>query len=716
MNTGNVSDLTDIVRKIEKEKILLPDFQRKFVWTDEKQQKMLVASVLSKMPIGSILLLKSKSNEYASKIIGCKKQVNIQDEDVEFLLDGQQRMTVLSNVFSDIIHSKCDKVSDLVSESLKRRFFLQIPKWESVYKGEVDDIFGLKEFRFKYENPDYEEPDFLSNDILKYIEVRSFLASDGKPYNPYVDLNTNLDNYCVSSSDGYLIPLFLLIPAEGKRKAQSLLRYNDIIALISESIRKEICNYWEIAEKDEKDKLLLLFFEDYEIQEITEDENIFGQKLREKEDIWTNYFKGYLTSCIKNVILNQIVVSEDKRDRAIDIYENLNRGGVSLNVFDLIMAKVAKVSNVNFFDRMIEYLSSIKTYSKDILPSKDITSFIDKSIDNKTLNASAQIMSYNKDKNEISPKFIDVFLDVLSLNCYNPKYDPNIYKVDMIKKEKILQLKPEEIDENTEEVIIAIDRAFFFLMTRCGIRKISEIKNNLMIVLIALLFKKDEWFFDKNVQDKVEAWYWSSVFSGEFDRNQNTVFIDHLQKMVKIISGCETTNWISAMGTYVLDSQNYSDKDFLLMKKVDEDRFPKDTIKDYFCQYMLSNVYVDLFNPAERLSVFSPNASDLEAHHIIPIGSIKKVGELSSYIRNNPKNIVNSPLNFVLITKASNKEILEDPLDVYIKKICPQAKAALYLTAYTNPNLDEDEISQILSGRFDFLKGAICNELQSLLC
>ena len=123
MNTGNVSDLTDIVRKIEKEKILLPDFQRKFVWTDEKQQKMLVASVLSKMPIGSILLLKSKSNEYASKIIGCKKQVNIQDEDVEFLLDGQQRMTVLSNVFSDIIHSKCDKVSDLVSESLKRRFF-----------------------------------------------------------------------------------------------------------------------------------------------------------------------------------------------------------------------------------------------------------------------------------------------------------------------------------------------------------------------------------------------------------------------------------------------------------------------------------------------------------------------------------------------------------------------------------------------------------------
>ena len=39
--------------------------------------------------------------------------------------------------------------------------------------------------------------------------------------------------------------------------------------------------------------------------------------------------------------MNQIVVSEAQRGRAIDIYENLNRGGVSLSTFDLITAKVA---------------------------------------------------------------------------------------------------------------------------------------------------------------------------------------------------------------------------------------------------------------------------------------------------------------------------------------------------------------------------------------
>lgn len=53
----NTSDFKEIVRNIENNKILLPDFQREFVWKDEEMQKKIVASVLAKMPVGSILLL-----------------------------------------------------------------------------------------------------------------------------------------------------------------------------------------------------------------------------------------------------------------------------------------------------------------------------------------------------------------------------------------------------------------------------------------------------------------------------------------------------------------------------------------------------------------------------------------------------------------------------------------------------------------------------------
>ena len=71
MNSTNVSDLTMIIRRIDENKILLPDFQRKFVWRDIEQQRQIVASVLARMPIGSILLLKSSNpEEFSSKVLG----------------------------------------------------------------------------------------------------------------------------------------------------------------------------------------------------------------------------------------------------------------------------------------------------------------------------------------------------------------------------------------------------------------------------------------------------------------------------------------------------------------------------------------------------------------------------------------------------------------------------------------------------------------------
>ena len=67
MEDMNHTDFTEIISKIEKKEIVLPDFQREFVWKSEEEQCKLVASVLARMPIGSILLLKSKHDEYASK-------------------------------------------------------------------------------------------------------------------------------------------------------------------------------------------------------------------------------------------------------------------------------------------------------------------------------------------------------------------------------------------------------------------------------------------------------------------------------------------------------------------------------------------------------------------------------------------------------------------------------------------------------------------------
>lgn len=710
-------DFRDIIYKIESGKILLPDFQREFVWKEEEQQKKIVASVLAKMPIGSILLLKSNPDEYACKYIGCQKKVDTQGMcgEVEFLLDGQQRMTVLTNVFSNVVHEKCDKVTDLISPSLKRRFFLRIPKWSKCK--EEKDLFGVHNFAFPLS--DSGEPDFLSGEILPFVECLGFLNKDRKPYNPQEELSTELDDFCLTYKEGYLIPLFLLTPSGNGKREQMELRYEIIIAGIATKIRNEIENYFFACGGEvEKGRFIDEIFEEEAVREkIKQDNSLFQKKMDEKETLWRRGIANYIGSCIQNVSMNTIEVAADKRARAIDIYENLNRGGVSLDTFDLVMARVAKVSKENFYQRIVSYIKAEKNYSIVVLPD-NIVAEIEEKISNKTYNATMNTGCYSMEKNEITTKYIDVFLDVLSLYCHNPNFEPEGFKSDDIKKNKILELSPEQIDCNSEAVCIAVDRAMFFFQSRCGIRNISEINYALMLVVVSVIFLRQEWFEDKYVHEKLEAWYWASLFSGEYDKDQNTKMASHLKLIVRMLQKPrekQKTDWILSLKDEVLEGQNFSDKDFLLMEKVEEDRYPKAVLRNFMCQYLLAETYVDMFDSEKRISVYSKESDELEAHHIIPLGTAKKVGESTAKLRNNNKHICNSPLNFVYITKTANKEILDEPLDSYANKICEEAKSVLGITGYIKATDNVSEIKDILSARYEYLKGKIKNKIMLLI-
>lgn len=712
----NKIDFKEIVRKIENKEILLPDFQRGFIWKEEERQRKIVASVLARMPIGSILLLKSKPDEYASKIIGYSEKVKVQDlnDEVEFLLDGQQRITVLVNVFSNVIFEQCLKFSKLNSLSLKRRFFLRIPRW-SKCKAELD-LFGVYDLVFKYQNPDSEEPDFLSGDILRFIECNSFLSGDNKPFNPQVSLSTDLDNFCLSYKDGYLIPLYLLAPSENN-KNKVMLRYKTILENISRKLGGEIIDYYVGLENDtDKENFInQIFIDENERKFVKKDIGNFKNVIDERQQLWGMHLDNYLQTCVKSVSLNRIVVEEEKRARAIDIYENLNRGGVSLNTFDLIMARVAKVSKDNFYDRIVTLMHNSKTYYKNVLPDYILRS-IEHEIKEKSYNATLRTDCYNK-KNEIVSKYIDAFLDVLSLYCNNKEFANDSFKPEHLKKEYILKLEPDEIDKNCGLACQAIDRALFFFQTRCGIRSIQEINYSLMLVLVATIFIKDEYFKNKKVHDKIEAWYWASVFSGEYDKDQNITMINHLKKMIEILQGKQGTQWITSLKDNIFNMQNFSDKKLLLMEKVEEERYPKNVLKNFICQYLLAKTYVDVFDPNKKIDVFCKESKELEAHHIIPLGSVRKVGETTEKLRNDPKHICNSPLNFVYITKESNKEISSDPLEVYINKICNEAKAILHIESCADKtSIDTDEkIKNLLGNRFTSLEGDIKNHIFNLL-
>ena len=712
----NKTDFNDLVRSVDNNKILLPDFQRDFVWKDEEQQKSITASVLAKMPIGSVLLLESQPSEYACKRIGCNQEIHTEEIDgkIHFLLDGQQRITVLTNVFSNVIQENTKTVSDLISPSLKRRFFLKVPKWSSAYMrtNKDDDLFGVKYLEFPLDNPDTDIPDFLSGDVLSCIECMTFRKNDDKPYNPSKKLSTDIDVFCLSQDNCYLIPLFLAVAA-GRNQKLIQLRYNTIIDEISKSISNEIHNYYTslAGNNDARRGFVVDFFRGNDVENILSDDEVFELELSNRAQIWANDVRKYINSCLKEMVLNRIVVTEQERKRAIDIYENMNRGGVSLNTFDLIMAKVAIVSKVRFMDRVISAIMGEKDeYPTGVLPD-EIDKVMIPLIKAKKYNASKNTECYNESKKEIATQYIDVFLDVLSFYCNNKDYDATKFNVAQIKKNAILALTPQEINDNTEHICKSIDRALFFLQSRCGIRKIREINNSLILVIIATVFTNDEWFKSKKVHELLEAWYWSALFSGEFDKDQNAALIRNLQNIIKTLKGNADSHWIHSMKDAVLKQPNFSDKDLLLMKKVSEDRYPKQILRAAICQFFLSRPYTDMFDEQKLISVFCLEANELEAHHIIPLGSTTTYGQSSQLLRKDPGNICNSPLNFVYITKSANNAISDDALDVYIKKITNAAKASLHISGYT-ANGSPDSI---LDARFDTVQGDIVNRITKLL-
>lgn len=711
-------NLKSIIENIQKNEIMLPDFQRQFDWNLEKQCE-LVASVLTKLPVGGILLLKADSKDYKSKRIGLdsKEEIigNIPDK-TNFLLDGQQRMTCLTNVFSDIIHEATEqKVSRLASRQLlATRFYLKIDRWAAdTTPGSQKDLFGIRTLDFRFDVSKGQEPDFLTADILEYIECRTFLASEyGKaPYMPGKRYDDKLDDYCFRTSGVYLVPLFLLVGSnehdDRLRKKRLLVIIKNIKERIVESITTHHDNLDPTMKESFAFSVITETVEQSEYKSVDDKDLAFAGLVKDKADLWEDYFQKYLYSCVEKLKLNKIEMPEGSRARAIDIYENMNRGGMSLNTLDLVAARVAKISQEPLYDRILQYLIHNKKYNMKAIPNEI------KNIMPQDYNASISMKAVD---GRVAKNCSDLFLELLGLYCNNKGYDPNEAKCMHSKSAKILKLSENEIDENCKRVCIAIDRALCFLQIRCGVRNLTDLNYKIMLRLIAYIFTNDKWYNSVAVHDKLEAWYWSAVFSGEYDKDQNDRYESNLKSMLESLrSSRKGYTWISTLKDKILEIPYFSECSFLLMEKAEEDRIPKEHLGKCFCQFYLSRPYSDLITDARIVSVFSKQK--LEKHHIIPLGSVAKIGESTECLRSDKTNVFNSPLNYVYITDLTNGEVSDKSLQNYEDSITASAKAALNIVNYpaVNDLSDEIKVKAWLSERHKLIKGQIQNRVTSLL-
>lgn len=757
----------ELIKLIEEDRIVLPDFQRGFVWKDKNKQKALIASVLTKLPIGTILLLEIEKNTYGCKKIGFKnRKPDIPDDQnkVLALLDGQQRVTVLTSFFSNELYVIGDS-SEFVSPSLKRRYFLRCPKIKDLL--DKKDLFGARKLIAPEEiqKSQNQYPDYSTDEIISYIA-----CIDNIKYKEiiYEDIsNVNIDNlieFCTSSSetnDGYLIPLYYLYGAANKSNMNHRKRLEKIIERIAEKYKNEIIDLLK-TQGEIRDFIITECFEETEdgkaiaediksalVTELqNEDSDIYiklTELLQNRSTQWARDISEFLESCGLKLELYKIEVNQANILRAIDIYQNLNLGGKALDIFDLILARAAIQSdNENLLDVvkgcLIEnHIQDYKAFVKDCAPK--IQTEYNSYLDNQTeYSAAMQLGAWNQIENELAVSFCKALMSVTGTlyHFWNDESEQVIFADDRVKaftskvtkSEYLLKIEPEKIDPLIRLACKGLDRACIFLQLRCGIRSVTEIQYKLVFVILAVIFSKDDWFHNKKVCDYLEAWYWGSIFSGSFKIEQNAAFQDNLKNILQLLNEVEKEP--VAKPEYIINICNktfcddkFANEEILLV----DNQFvePEEILKKSICHFYLAKTYSDILKnnandkyKQKQNSVFSEckNGETLQYHHIMPIGELGTIykdidKKLNESGRKDRSNKYNSPLNFMLISSLANRLILNSPLSYYIK-FCdnsPLTEMGIQ-QGITDSNIKDTnkEIDKMLHKRYQKL----CSDLRSL--
>jgi hypothetical protein len=125
--------LRDILKEIKNQEIQLPDFQRSWVWDDERIRSLIV-SLAHDWPIGAIISLKTGGNfKFGFRPFEGLNE-KIEKNPSILILDGQQRLTTILNA---LFLTGPVSTRTPTKKKVKRFFYLKI---EEIAKDSEDDI------------------------------------------------------------------------------------------------------------------------------------------------------------------------------------------------------------------------------------------------------------------------------------------------------------------------------------------------------------------------------------------------------------------------------------------------------------------------------------------------------------------------------------------------------------------------------------------------
>lgn len=220
----NPLSLEALLRSCENGKLQLPDFQRSWVWEEDRIMS-LIASVSRGFPMGALMTLESKTDGntvFARRTIEGAPDSSKNTNPEQLLLDGQQRMTSL---FQSCMRQQLITTITPKKRLVKRWFYIDVLKALSADADREAAIFAVPEDRKLKENFDKDIKLDLSSPELEYEQLmfplNKVFSNDewlqgfwqfwnGKGKSDQVDLFFKFKNEILKNFTEYQVPVIAL--------------------------------------------------------------------------------------------------------------------------------------------------------------------------------------------------------------------------------------------------------------------------------------------------------------------------------------------------------------------------------------------------------------------------------------------------------------------------------------------------------------------------
>lgn len=715
----------DSILKMEDEGgLFLPNFQRQFRWERGRQEKLL-ASYIVGIPVGGILLLEGQGDEFASRKLCYREENRAEpDEDCIYLLDGQQRISTLKSVFFDFFRDPDNwkEEWDNLYPKLRNRWFLNLKADD-----EELDIFGLNNLTFDKDSIHRRDASDMENHI---VCQRILINEGGMWYNPQFinseipDLKENrnmvLQYIAEEAASDNWVPLFSI------RSEDPVPLHESVVEIIAERRVREL----KAKVSDGAASIV-------ELLKAVEPsiEGYVDSEPDRVEKAWDRLAKRWITSIqsmLEGLISNKvprIKLERNEIDRAVSIFDNMNKGGTPLSTFDLVVARAAQERPLD--ESLTDRINSL--LERDFVLPESLTHDLIEA----PSSWAAENAGVLNDDTPPTTATRKQFLNILSLLTNGLGNDLSGLKVIHIKKKEHLGLSSEEINRKADDAVIALQRAIAFIQMRCGVISINDVSYDLTILPIAYCLFDDRFWNSKSSLDKIEYWYWSSILSGHYREKQNPRCIEDTKILFK---------WLSDGGgdpfedrfNRVLEAGGYSDKRMLLRKIAQPEQYGvPGAVKETILQYVLSRqphdfLPKDEFPTPVRLSSWNfaissklENANGevlemkKEAHHICPVADATKIGETAKSVRGSKEHVLNSPVNLTYISSEANRRIRDKHPSEYIDYISGLSISGHCLPATSElrkkgSESKDDYYQRVSERRYEILKATIRDELDRL--